>query len=188
MSEALPKPDIHEIQVDDHITLRQITIEEAPLLFELVDNDRDYLGEYLPWVDHTTSVQDSEDFITQTIKKRQEGSEYGFGIIVDGEPAGHMSLMHLTDGQEPEIGYWIASRFSGLGITSKATIALIALGFDQLQLDKIVIKADPSNTGSNRIAEKVGGVFERQEHDPRISADKANVWALHKDSWEPPID
>ena len=179
MSELYEQPLPYEIiNVDDHITLRQLKLNEADELFNLVDGNRHYLAEWLPWVDDTKSPADSEAFISSTLQKRQNGSEYGYGIIVDGKTVGHTSLMHVNDGIDPEIGYWISSDMSGQGITTKVADALTKFGFNNLSLNKIVIKADPKNTASNKVAEKLGYSLISQETDPRIGL--ANVWALNR--------
>ena len=42
-----------EIKVDNQITLRQLMLDEADQLYRLVDNNREYLKEWLPWVEGT---------------------------------------------------------------------------------------------------------------------------------------
>jgi len=167
-----------EIKVDEQLTLRQLHLDEAEQLFKLIDKDRDYLKKWLPWVDSTESPKDSEQFISDNIQKSQDGTEYGYGIVVDGELTGHISLMHINDGSDPEIGCWIASSMSGQGISTKAGRALTEFGFNTLGLGKIIIKADPKNIGSNKIAEKLGYKLIRQEHDDRIG--NANVYSLDR--------
>jgi len=179
MSETYDEPIPYgEISIDDHLSLRQLRVDEADNLFKLVDKNRKYLAEWLPWVGSTISPDDSKAFISDTLQKRLDGSEYGYGIIVDGNPVGHISLMHINDNSTPEIGYWISSQMSGRGITTKAAEAITNFGFNTLSLDKIVIKADPENTASNKIAEKLGYSLAEQEYDDRIGT--ANVWALER--------
>jgi len=167
-----------EILIDDQLTLRQVGPDEAGKFFDIIDNDREYLAKWLPFPAFTNTAQDSADFIKSTIQKRIDGLEYGFGIILDGELVGHTSLMHVSDSQDPEIGYWIASGASGKGIVTRTTNALTNYGVNELGLKKIIIKADPKNTGSNRIAEKLGYRMDRTEHDDRIGL--SNVWVLER--------
>jgi len=174
-SEQLPYT---EIIIDDQITLRQLSHSEADVFFQLVDNDRGYLRKWLPWVDSTKSSKDSLDFINSTIQKRRDGEEYGFAVVVDDEPVGHMSLMHVNDGNEPEIGAWIASHMSGQGITTRAGSALSDFGFYNLGLKRIIIKADPENTASNKVAEKLGYELTRQ-YDDDVDG-PTNVWTLNR--------
>lgn len=58
----------------------------------------------------------------------------------------------------------------------KAPKALTDFGFGTLRLAKIIIKADPDNLPSNKVAEKLGYELERIEGDPCIE-NPANVWS-----------
>lgn len=165
-----------EIVIDEHLKLRQLQADEAAILFELVDTNREYLEKWLPWVVSTNTADDSRAFISTIAEKRMEGAEYGFGVIVDGQIAGHTSLMHITDGEDPEIGYWIASGMSGKGIITKSTAALTNLGLVTLGLEKIVIKADSNNTASNKVAEKLGYHLAGQEQSAEHGL--INVWKI----------
>ena len=48
------------IIVDNTITLKKLTIEDAPDIFNIIDNQRDYLGKWLPFVPLTKQLSDSE--------------------------------------------------------------------------------------------------------------------------------
>lgn len=179
MSAVISKKLPYEIiLVNDVLSLRQLQRNEAEHIFSLVDANRDYLRKWLPWADETQSPQDSKAFIEAMIKHRQDGSEYGYAIVLDGSPIGHMSLMHLGDGEEPEIGYWIARDASGKGITTEAAAALTKFGFGTLGLSKIVIKADQQNIASNKVAEKLGYKVERTEPS-KYTNHAANVWTKY---------
>ena len=164
-----------ELPINEEVRLRQLDISDADVLFNLVDQNREYLRHWLPWVDHTQTTSDSEAFIIENLRKRREGSTYGYAIIFEGKLVGHISLMHITGGKDPEIGYWISSDVSGRGIVKLAAGVLTKFGLNTLGLDKIVIKAEPDNIASNKIAEKLGyepkGI-ENSEHTGR----PVNIW------------
>ena len=50
-------------QINDHLKLKILEEREAEPLFKLVDNNRNYLAEFLPFVDYTKKVEDSKTFI-----------------------------------------------------------------------------------------------------------------------------
>lgn len=165
--------DYQVVDIDKDLRLVQLTTEQADGLFELIDNDREYLSQWLPWPEHTKTVGDSRAFIESTIKKREVGEEYGYGIEYLQRIIGHASLMHLSGGNRPEIGYWIASDFSGRGITTRVALALAKLGRDSLGLNEIIIRAEPENVGSNKVAESTGfELIGQEENDGKIM----NVW------------
>jgi len=164
------------ISIDKHLHLRQMQREDVNDLFTLVDNNREYLSKWLPWVDATKKPTDTASFVSSTLEARQNGSAYEYGIILDGEVVGHISLMHVTDEHTPEIGYWISSKASGKGITTRAAQVISDFGFDVLHLEKIIIKAEPNNKASNKIAEKLGYNIETTEIDERIGR-VVNIWS-----------
>jgi ribosomal-protein-serine acetyltransferase len=178
MSEQMPSDlPYYKLIVDDNLYLRQLEVDEAETVFGVVDENRKYLQKWLPWVEHTKSSEDSKAFIIDTRRKRREGTEYGYAVCVDDKPVGHMSLMHVTDGKDPEIGYWIASSVQGQGITTKAAKALTEFGLNILGLKQIVIKAEPGNIASNKVAEKLGYTLQETIHSN--SEDPAmNIWSI----------
>ena len=101
-----------QIVVDDRITLAVLAESEADALYNLVDRNRQYLSEYLPWA-ITNKLEDSREFIQKVRRDRAAGTDYGFGVYVGGVLAGHVSLMHLSPQQTPEIGYWLAKNGKG---------------------------------------------------------------------------
>ena len=165
MNEKVLPPLYESLMVSDNISLRALTPEDAQRLFDLTVQNRVYLAEFLPWANNVDTANDSLAFIEETASKRASGSEFGFGIIVDGQVAGHTSLMHLQDEKDPEIGYWIAKSYSGKGIVTKTTDALTEFGLHILKLDRIIIRARLNNTGSNSIPPKLGYTLEGTTDD-----------------------
>jgi ribosomal-protein-serine acetyltransferase len=165
-----------EIVLDERLTLRQLRLDEAAAFFAVIDDNREYLRRWLPWVDTTQTVAASEAFIATTLEQRGRGQTYGYAIVCDGDVVGHTSLMHLADEQSPEIGAWIASPMSGRGITTLAVEALTDLATLTLKLAGVVIRSRPENIGSNRVAEKAGYRLIGQVTDD--ARGKFNLWAV----------
>ena len=44
-------------QINDHLKLKILEEREAEQLFKLVDNNRKYLAEFLPFVEHTKKLK-----------------------------------------------------------------------------------------------------------------------------------
>jgi ribosomal-protein-serine acetyltransferase len=177
MSEFIDKePKYTELPLDDRIHLRQVKPNEAEKMFEIIDSNREYLGKWLPFPAITKSPEDSRSFIRSVIQDRKDEKQYGFGVFIDGELAGHTSIMHVNDGLEPEIGYWLSEKFAGQGIATKSTIALTNFGFNTLNLPRIVIRADVDNIGSKKVAEKAGYQFVCDKYDEKIG--HINIWEI----------
>lgn len=168
----MPAPEL--IHIDETLYLEQLQVEDAEEVFALTEKDRAYLSEFMPWPSFTKTVADSQTFIELMLQRRKDDQEYGYGVKLDGAIIGHTSLMHLRDGERQEIGYWVASEHAGKGITTKVAGALSTLAFEELGVPRVIIRADPRNIGSNRVAEKLGYTLEGQEpKDGKV----LNVWS-----------
>ena len=81
-----------EITVDEYISLKIPSIEDAKILFQLVEKNRDYLREWLPWVDSITSLQDEINFISTSRKNHIRGDSGLWLIVENNYPIGTLSL------------------------------------------------------------------------------------------------
>lgn len=166
------------IDIDTHIKLVQLQTSQADRLFELTDNNRDYLGEFLPWVPYVKTVDDSRKHIEETLENRAKGSTFTYGIAYDGEVVGDISLRNMKDvSRSPEIGYWISPDYSGKGLTTRSVQALTKIGLEALGLEEIIIRANPDNVASNKVAEKSGYILVGNEAD---DGESLNIWSTKK--------
>lgn len=82
-------------------------------------------------------------------------------ILVDGDPVGAIDIHNIAlDKTHGEIGYWIAERFQGQGIMTKALEKVVAIGFQELGLHRLNLLTDVDNQKSQRVAQKAGFVQE----------------------------
>lgn len=174
MNETYKQPSYGTIKVDNSLELQALCDLDADKLFQLTDKNRSYLAKYLPWVDKTLDANDSLHFIKSVIEKRASGDEYGFGIILRGELVGHISLMHLNDSNDPEIGYWVDQATSGKGVATKSAKALTDFGLNVLGQKKILIRARVDNIASNKIPKNLGYTFEGTHIDE--DGENLNHW------------
>lgn len=171
------------IDIDEQLSLRQLSEGDAQQLFETVDENRDYLGEWLSWVHETNSPADSLDFIRGSMENREEQTDYQFGIFWDDTYVGNAGIHNVDNEKEPEIGYWVAQDMSGRGVATKATRTLLALAFDTLGVPTVRIRADVRNTPSNKVIQKCGFAF--VETAPHEEEDRTlNVYKMTNEEWE----
>ena len=67
------------IPVRENLELRLRAETDAEALFNLVDKNRLYLRQWLPWVDATKTVEDSRKYIQSCLSsfEKQEGIDLG---------------------------------------------------------------------------------------------------------------
>ena len=51
------------LEIDRGTYLRLLNVNDADRIFQLVEQNRTYLSEWLPWVDGTQSVDDTNAFL-----------------------------------------------------------------------------------------------------------------------------
>ena len=55
------------ITVRDNIFLKELEIGDAAHIFKAIDSQREYLGEWLPFVEFTKSVKDSLEYVNTVV-------------------------------------------------------------------------------------------------------------------------
>lgn len=145
-----------EIQVDEIISLEMLEEIHAESLLNLVNANRYYLREWLPWVDNMQTVANFTYYISDTKKRAAAKTDFGYAIIIDKNIVGRIGLHHINyPNRIAEIGYWLANGFQGRGIIAKSCKALINHAFKELGLNRIEIKCAIGNDKSRAIAEKL---------------------------------
>ena len=145
-----------KIQVDETISLEFLQEIHADSLYNVVNANRAYLKEWLPWVNSMQTVANFKQYIINSKKQAADKTDYGYAIIIDKNIVGRIG-MHRINQQNKigEIGYWLANGLQGRGIITKCCKALISYGFTTLNLNRIEIKCALENEKSRAIAEKL---------------------------------
>ena len=90
-------------------------------------------------------------------RERQIGSGYGFGIFMEGELVGEITLSSIQRGpfQSASIGYWVDQAWAGQGLVPEAVVVTLRFAFEMLGLHRVEISIIPRNTASRRVVEKL---------------------------------
>lgn len=183
-SRPLPSPII---KIDDTYELRIPKEEDAYQLARVVEENRPYLKEWLPWLDSSQSMQDSLNYI---LKIHSDWSLHGLlctliykkNIIVGA--MGFHSLVH----KYTALGYWVAKEESGKDLCTKASRAIIRWAFLYYEhLNLVELRAATDNLASRRVAEKLGfkseGTLRSREWLYDRFVDHA-VYSITRDEWK----
>ncbi len=173
------------------IQLQLATELAASALFALVDAHRATLASWLPWVATTHSAADSLAFLRHSAAARQQGSQYDWLILVDGQLAGVCGLHTVSAANHRAcVGYWLAPPYVGRGVMQAALQLLCEQAFDTLGLQRLVIDPAVGNVRSIAVAQRAGFCFEGilrqhlwlhgQPHDAVCYSLLAADWALRE--------
>lgn len=149
------------IPVDDRTELRLLREEDAEPLYAAVDADRDHLRPFLPFPDKSHSPSDTLEFITATREGWTRGDTVQMGIWHDGRAVGCVGTVNPQREHDAlELGYWIVEGLEGRGLMHSCCRALIDHLLRERGVHRIVIRTDPLNRRSQRLAERLGFTFE----------------------------
>ena len=173
------------IQCDDFV-LEKInpSFDNARRIFEIVDSERDFLSEFLDWIDVSNCPEDMYIHMYK-VSKTDNGSYY---IIYDGEIVGSVGVdISSKKNKIAEIAYWLSKKYNGRGIMTRAVCAMEKLAFDMLEMHRVEIRADVRNKKSCAVAERAGYVAEGVLRGAYILRDESTdvaVYSKLKSEWE----
>ena len=178
----------HEIPVADGLTLVRLRMESAVDIFNVIDQNRHTLRKWLPFVDNTCKVTDTEIFIKSVLQSSGPKRDIVYEVRYLGEFAGLIALKEIDRwNKKSEMGYWLDPLFEGKGIMTMACKAMIDCAFSQMKLNRIQVKVGIGNARSSRIPEKLGFKFEGIERAgekfPSHYID-LEVFSLLRKEWE----
>lgn len=178
---------IHRLDADTHLEL--LEQRHAPALFALIEANRERLRAWLPWVDRTRTVADSEAYIGAT--QDQWAGDNGFvaGIWHRGALAGVVGYHKVElPKRATDLGYWLGAAHEGKGLMTLAVRALIAHAFGPLGLNRVEIRCATDNLRSRALPERLGftleGVLRDNEWLYDHHVDHA-VYSLLAREWDP---
>jgi len=160
------------LEVTPNISLHPIQLEDAPVIFQVVDNQRDYLGKWLPFVPLTKEQKNTENFINSVINTPEDKREHTFVIRYNGEFAGIIGYRG-TDRQnkKTELGYWLSESYQGKGIITQAVRFLIEFTFNELDMNRLMIRCAIGNEKSKKIPRSLNFKFEGVERAGELLSD-----------------
>lgn len=150
-------------QVDDDIYLRMLAVKDAEALFNITNQSRDTLKQWLPWVSETRTIEDSLAFIKNGFQIHAERKGLTAGVFYKGELAGIVSYNSFDwTNRIATIGYWLDTHFQGAGIMTRSVAILTDYAVKTLHMNRIEIRVAPNNIKSQAIPIRLG--FEREGH------------------------
>ncbi|MDA1087801.1 MAG: GNAT family N-acetyltransferase [Verrucomicrobia bacterium] len=135
------------------VSIEPVSLKHARVLERLISDPA--VAEPTSNIPHPYPVGGAAAWIRQAQEQRTAGTSYGFSILAGGEFVGSASILNVAEGQG-EIGYWVGRPFWGRGYATVAGQQVIAFGFAEVGLSKLIGKCLARNTGSYRVLEKLG--------------------------------
>lgn len=149
------------IIVDNSLLLRSYVAGDAQELFNTVSSSRAHLHNWLDWVDKTTKVEHSLQFIQQSLHQLNTQEALALGIFYNDKLIGGMGMHHWDMvSKRAQVGYWISKEFEGMGIIHRSLVKFIDFLFKKIGLNKVEIHFVPTNKRSAAVAARLGCTVE----------------------------
>lgn len=145
----------------ERLTLRKITIDDAPFMLDLLNQPSfiRFIGDR-----GVRTLDDARNIIRKRYLEAYE--RLGFGIYLallkeDQTPIGICGLVKRDGLDDVDVGYAFLPQYWSKGYASESVSAVLAHARNTLGIHRILGITTPDNTGSIRVLEKAGLKFER---------------------------
>lgn len=132
----------------ERVTLRQMTQDDAPFLFDIMTYD----GRAVK------TLEDAAAMIRKVDNDYDSGNGVNWAIVdnATGTPLGTIGYYRGFANARGEMGFILLPAFEGKGLMSAALKLVVQFGQEVLQLDSIIAVTKPSNERAIRLLEKNG--------------------------------
>ena len=171
------RPYSHPIGISDY-TIREATFEDATLIFEAIDKNREDLRIWLPFIDGLKSVADEQGFLQSVLAVPYEQRDPVY-ILEQGEAICGLAGFHFSDApnRRTEIGYWLLPAYRGKGIVTNTVRYLCQWAVRERNMNRIQIRCAVGNIPSNAVPKRLGFTLEGTEREGELltSGEYVNV-------------
>jgi ribosomal-protein-serine acetyltransferase len=176
------------LNVDPNLKLCLFEDRHATELFALVEANRAYLRQWMPWLDVNNTASATAEFINANLKQFAEGSGFQAGIFFQETLAGVIGFHELDHvNRSISLGYWLAAKLQGQGIVTRASRFMVGYAFTELRLNRVEIRCAVENQKSRAIPERLGfsheGTIRQAEWLYEHFVDHA-VYGMLADEWQ----
>ena len=155
------------IVVDTNIRLKEIELEDTEVIFKTIINERDYLGEWLPFVELTRDISFTRCFVEGYLNSDRK--DLTCAIFYQNQFVGIIGLKDTDfNNKKTEIGYWLSEPYQHKGIITNSCKSLINFIFDKMDFNRIQIRVAKGNLKSQYIPERLGFKREGIERDGEL--------------------
>ncbi len=166
------------------------TVHAKPL-FDLIQEQRSYLSNWISWIHTTQSVEDVRQFIRESRAFNEGGQRLTAFVRYHEQIVGSVGFVQLNmRHKKGELGYWLSQKLQGKGIVTLSCFKLIDFAFQQLYLNRIEIRILLNNKRSRGVPLRLGFQHEGrlrqaiwlndQYHDMDIYSMLAPQWEEQK--------
>lgn len=168
------------------LLLRPVAASDGPGLFAIFGDDE--VTEHYAW-DTFTSQDQGDDLARETAGQIERGEALRWGLV----PHGHTQIIGtcgytrwIRDHHFAILGYDLARPYWRQGLMSEAVRAVLAFGFDEMELNRVEALVMAGNTASVAVLRRMGFAQEgemRERALHRGSYRDVQIFGLTRADW-----
>jgi ribosomal-protein-serine acetyltransferase len=102
------------------VTLEALRASDARIIWELVENNREQLEEFLYWAPAVKGLADTRQYLDERINSGEPGSQW-YRIIFNQTVVGVIGVKSVCpETLEAEVGFWLCQSAQGRGVATQA--------------------------------------------------------------------
>ena len=155
------------------IYIKKHSIDLAELMFSYVDEDKERLACFMPWVQFVKNTEAEKNYILSTHIKWEEGTGFDYGIFLkDDTYIGNIGVHTIKwEHHSTELGYWILGKYEGQGFMSEA-VRLLEGHLFEVGFHRVQIRCSDLNSRSERVPKNCGYTYEGTAREDAIEQGK----------------
>ena len=170
----------------DRLRLRRFELGDAARLRELADHPE--VAAATLNIVHPYTLADAQAFLRGVRVAWAGGRSLVFAVErkAEGELIGAVGLTLQPACDRAELGYWLGHAHWGQGYATEAARAVVCLGFDRLDLNRIFAACFAGNLASERVMQKLGMTYEgtlRQHYKRHDRYYDGRFYSLLRSEW-----
>jgi RimJ/RimL family protein N-acetyltransferase len=143
--------------VESHrLVVRAWETADADELDEAIAESSAELARWLPWA-LSPQAEPRTELLGRFRRAFDSGHDFSYGLFSHGGVCLGGAGLHPRVGPDAfEIGYWIRTSRAGQGLATETAAVLTRVGLERCGAARMVIKVEPENAPSLRVARKLG--------------------------------
>jgi ribosomal-protein-alanine N-acetyltransferase len=148
------------------LLLRRFVIDDLDALFKFYSDPE--AVKYIP--DAPRTYEETREELEWFMNGHPKYPELGLWATIykeTGEFIGRCGLLPWTidEKNEVEVAFAFSKEYWGLGLATEVAQGLVQYGLHHLQLSRLICVIEHANTGSIKVATKIGMTFEKESKD-----------------------
>lgn len=178
---------MEKLIIDDRQFLEKLTLSHVETIFNAINQNRKFLRKWLPFIDFTHKIIDTEKFVRSILEKPSTNRDEVYLIWYKHEFAGLIGFKDADRiNDKIEIGYWLIEKMTGKGIATAAARKMVNLAFRNMDMNRVQIRCGVGNDKSSAIPQRLGFSYEGIERGGERhnhSYIDLEVYSLLKKEW-----